>query len=93
VSDVQGDGGGAFVSPSRFVVWHDVGREVQFAQWREALETAGGNIMRAGRSMGFKKDWAMKLTRRHGLNEYARELRKAAGARGEKATGRPVEKG
>lgn len=59
----------------RYVTWNEVGREVQAAQWREALEATAGNITKAGEAMGFVKSWAMKLTRIHELNEYAAELR------------------
>jgi hypothetical protein len=73
----------------RFVVWDEVGREVQLAQWREALGAAAGNISRAGTAMGFTKSYAMRLTRSHGLNLYAAELRREAIGR---SHGRPPEK-
>lgn len=62
----------------RYVTWNEVGREVQFAQWREQLEATAGNISAAGRAMGFSGRHAMRITREHGLNEYAAELRRKA---------------
>jgi hypothetical protein len=71
---------------TRFVVWDEVGAEVQLAQWREALEAACGNISRAGKAMGFSPRHAFRITKRHELNGYAKELRVKATGR---ATGRP----
>jgi transcriptional regulator of acetoin/glycerol metabolism len=76
-------------SRKRWVSWNDVGREVQLAQWREAIEAAKGNITEAGRSMGFSRSYAFRLTRDHELNEYARELRKKSTGR---TMGRPWKK-
>ena len=75
------------MTPSRYVTWGETGAEVQCALWREKLEAAAGNITRAGAEMGFAKSYAMRLTKIHGLNEYARELRVQATGRDK---GRPV---
>lgn len=48
---------------------------------------AGGNITRAAEKLGISKPWIMLLLRRHGLNDYARELRLQ---NGQPFTGRPL---
>lgn len=62
-------------------------RDVRAAIWREALDESDGNITRAGEALGVGKGRAMNLTAEFGLNEYARELRYAAGYTSH--TGRP----
>lgn len=73
-------------SKKRWVAWNEVGREVQLAQWREALEAAGGNITAAARTMGFNPRHARRLTKEHELGVFAAELRQRAG---NKRVGRP----
>lgn len=74
------------MSERRYVTWGETGAEVQLALWREKLEEAGGNVTRAGQLLGFSARHAFRLTREHGLNEYAAELRRR---RTGQATGRP----
>lgn len=72
----------------RSVVWNEEGEQLQKKVWREKLAAHDGNIMRAGRELGFTKSYAMRLTKRHDLNEYARALRVKSTGR---ERGRPVE--
>ncbi len=74
------------ISKRRYVTWGETGAEIQLALWREKLEATHGNICAAGREMGFSARHAMRLTREHGLNNYAAELRKAFTGR---SKGRP----
>ena len=69
-------------------MWGDAVGEVQLAVWRARLEESAGNITHAGKALGLTKSYAMRLTRAHGLNEYAAELRHAATGR---ERGRPPE--
>lgn len=60
--------------------------EMRAATWRAALERHAGNITHASTEFGFSKQRGHTLTRRHGLVEDARRLRKAVG---QASTGRP----
>lgn len=53
---------------------------------REAIEQAGGNITEAARALKISKTHGMRLTRRLGLNDWARDLRRQSTGR---PTGRP----
>jgi len=78
------------MSERRSVVWGAEGAEIQLEVWREKLQATEGNISRAGAALGFTKSYAMRLTKRHGLNEYAAGLRRAALGR---THGRPWDDG
>ena len=67
--------------------WPDI-TAVKAEVWRETLEDAAGNITHAALLFGITKRQAMYLTREHGLNDYAAELRVSSG-QGRK--GRPSE--
>lgn len=70
----------------RYAVWNEPGEQIQKKVWREKLKESAGNITVAGRALGFSKSYAMRLTKLHGLNEYASELRTKSTGR---ARGRP----
>lgn len=70
----------------RYVTWGETGAEIQLALWREKLEAADGNISHAASKMGFSPRHGFRLTKEHGLNEYAAELRRKKTGR---STGRP----
>jgi hypothetical protein len=53
---------------------------------KETLMRTGGNITRAARILKISKPYAMILTKRFGMTEFARELRAKNGF---PATGRP----
>jgi hypothetical protein len=55
-------------------------------KFKETLVCTGGNISHAAKALNISKPYAMILTKRFGLTEYARELRAKNGF---PATGRP----
>ncbi len=65
-------------------------REQRKAELTEALRIEQGNITRAAQFLQLSRQRVTVLVREEGLGEYARKLRRAAGIRGEKATGRPL---
>jgi len=60
--------------------------EARAKTWRTALEAAGGNISEAAHVAGINRSYAMRLTKKLDLTEWAAELRKK---HGNQARGRP----
>ena len=76
----------------RLSQWHDQldkNREVKNIRIREVLCATGGNITHAAALLPLSRARLTILLRELGLQDFARDLRRAAGARGN-ALGRPA---
>lgn len=62
---------------------------VREATWRAALVEHAGNVSRAAEALGFWRSYGSKLVKKFGLEEFVRELRRAAG---QPIAGRPRSK-
>jgi DNA-binding NtrC family response regulator len=67
--------------------WRDIIARYHVDLLRDALRAERGHITRTARSLNITRQWLTKLIRFYQLNEFARELRIAAGSKG-RALGR-----